>query len=191
MTALHLASASPRRRELLLALGLEFTSAGVNIDESRLHGETVQSMVVRLAREKAAAAAASSNTIVIGADTMVVQGSEVFGKPSDKDSALRMLQRLSNRAHQVLTGVAVRSNGRVETAICVTDVKFREIGRDEALQYWQSGEPADKAGAYAIQGLGGAFVASISGSYSGVVGLPIFETVALLRNAGLDPLRAH
>jgi septum formation protein len=141
-------------------------------------------MVLRLAKLKARAAQAAG-ALVIGADTMVVLGDEVFGKPRDQGDALGMLGRLSGRTHQVLTGVAVWDGSDMRAALSSTDVRFREIRPDEALAYWHSGEPADKAGAYAIQGRGGAFVEAIAGSYSGVVGLPVFETLELLQDAGL------
>ena len=188
MQILHLASQSPRRQQILAALGLQFTAAGVDVEERRLPGETPESMVRRLAQAKAEAATADPRTVVIGADTAVVLGDEVFGKPIDCDDCLRILAALSGRVHQVMTGVAVSSENGVQTTVSVTDVAFREIRPDEALAYWQSGEPRDKAGAYAIQGKGGVFVESISGSYSGVVGLPVFETAELLRDAGLRVL---
>jgi len=125
---------------------------------------------------------------VIGADTLVVLEDIVFGKPKDRDECLEMLASLSGRTHCVLTGVAVLASGKIQTVVSITEVKFREISPDEALAYWHSGEPCDKAGAYAIQGRGGIFVEAISGSYSGVVGLPVFETSQLLRNAGLRVL---
>jgi septum formation protein len=185
---LHLASASPRRQALLAALGLRFTAAGVDVDESRRPGESPAAMVLRLAAAKAQAAGAATGTVVIGADTAVVLGDEVFGKPAGQGEAEAMLASLSGRTHQVLTGIAVRSRGGVETALSTSDVRFRDIGPDEATAYWHSGEPADKAGAYAIQGRGGVFVAAMAGSYSGVVGLPVYETAVLLRNAGIDVL---
>lgn len=188
---LHLASASPRRREILAALGLSFTAAGVDLDERRLDGEAPAAMVLRLAAAKAIAAAADPATVVIAADTAVVLGDDVFGKPCTRDEALAMLQALSGRTHQVMTGVALRSAAGTATALSTTDVRFREIGPDEALAYWQSGEPGDKAGAYAIQGRGGVFVEAIDGSYSGVVGLPVFESVGLLRAAGIDVLQVN
>lgn len=167
-------------------MGLEFTSAGVDIEERQQPGETADIMVVRLAVEKAAAVAAEPGTVVLGADTAVVLDGEVFGKPAGQAEALHMLARLSGRCHQVMTGVAVRAGDATQSALSVTEVTFREIGPDEALDYWQSGEPRGKAGAYAIQGLGGAFVESIAGSYTGVVGLPIYETAELLRSAGIE-----
>ena len=185
---LHLASSSPRRHEILKALGLSFTAAGVDVDERRQPGEAPQAMVLRLATVKACAASADS-AVIIGADTAVVLDDLVFGKPRNEADALVMLGQLSGRWHQVMTGVAVLAGDALQTALSVTDVRFREIYPDEAKSYWQSGEPRDKAGAYAIQGLGGAFVESISGSYSGVVGLPAFETAKMLKNAGLEVLK--
>lgn len=187
--ALYLASASPRRREILTALGLVFSWGGVALEERRHDGETADAMVLRLAGAKAlAAAAAGAGPVVIGADTAVVLGNRVFGKPSGPDDALAMLDALSGRTHRVVTGVAVRSQRGLRTALSATDVRFREIRPDEALVYWQSGESRDKAGAYAIQGRGGVFVEAIRGSYSGVVGLPVFETARLLQATGLDVL---
>ncbi len=186
---LHLASSSPRRHEILTALGLTFTAAGVDVDEQPLPAEAPDAMVLRLAVLKARSAQADSR-IVLGADTAVVLGDLVFGKPRDEADALAMLAQLSGRQHQVMTGVAVLTGEEQQTVLSTTDVRFREIRPDEARSYWQSGEPRDKAGAYAIQGLGGAFVESINGSYSGVVGLPAFETAQLLQNAGLDVLKS-
>ena len=145
-------------------------------------------MVLRLAALKAGAIDVDAGDLVIGADTAVVIDDVALGKPRDRDDAIAMLTTLSGRTHAVLTGVALRGPDGVRTALSSTDVRFREISRDEALRYWQSGEPRDKAGAYAIQGIGGVFVEAIAGSYSGVVGLPVFETVELLREAGLDVL---
>lgn len=186
---LHLASASPRRREILEALGLVFTFAGVDLDETPRRGEAADAMVLRLATEKALAAAGEGDDrVILGADTVVILGDRILGKPRSADDALQMLAELSGRTHDVLTGVALCHGGRVDTAISRSSVRFREIPGDEAARYWQSGEPRDKAGAYAIQGLGGVFVESLRGSYSGVVGLPVFETAQLLRDAGIEIL---
>ena len=181
---LHLASASPRRREILATLGLSFTHGGSDVDESRLADESVEAMVVRLARDKALAATAELP--VLGADTVVVLGDRVFGKPASEADAMDMLAALSGQSHRVLTGIALSYNGEAWTGMSATTVRFRDIGPDEARRYWHSGEPAGKAGAYAIQGLGGVFAESIEGSYSGVVGLPVFETARLLRNVGIE-----
>jgi len=185
---LILASASPRRRDILRALGAEFVVRPAEIDESRGPDEAPEAMVLRLAGAKAAAVAASGGAVVLSADTAVVLDDEVFGKPAGERDALAMLARLSGRVHLVYSGVAVRAGGRVLQAVSRTDVRFRDIAPAEARRYWRTGEPAGKAGAYAIQGFGALFVASIMGSYSGVVGLPVFETAALLRDAGIDLL---
>lgn len=185
---LHLASQSTRRQDILRSLGLSFTACGVDLDEQRLENERPEDMVLRLSRDKAIAANVDSSQIVVAADTVVALEEVVFGKPRDRDECLAMLASLSARTHRVLTGVAVWASGEIRTAMSITEVKFREIGPDEALAYWHSGEPCDKAGAYAIQGRGGVFVEAISGSYSGVVGLPVYETSQLLRDAGLRVL---
>lgn len=185
---LILSSSSPRRREILTSMGLEFTVRRVDVDEQPAANEAASDMVLRLAVAKATALPAVANEIVIGADTAVVLEAAIFGKPQDEADALRMLAALSGQAHKVMTGVAVATAAAVETALSVTDVRFREIDPDEARRYWHSGEPRDKAGAYAIQGRGAAFVEAIMGSYTGVVGLPAFETARLLRRAGLDTL---
>ena len=183
---LHLASSSPRRRQILEALGLEFTAAGADVDETPVAGEPAEVMVLRLAEAKARAGGGDAATVVIGADTAVVLDGAVFGKPRNRADALAMLAALSGHRHRVLTGVAVKSPEGITSVLSTSEVEFREIDPDEARAYWQSGEPADKAGAYAVQGLGGAFVSSIAGSYSGIVGLPVFETTALLKRAGID-----
>jgi septum formation protein len=183
---LHLASTSPRRREILATLGIEFDVILVETDESPLEGEKADEMVLRLARAKADAA--THGDFVLAADTVVVLGDRVLGKPRDADDAVEMLLALSGRTHAVMTGVALKTPAGTTAVLSTTDVQFRQIERDEAYRYWQSGEPADKAGAYGIQGLGGMFVKNIEGSYSGVMGLPVFETVELLVSAGLDVL---
>ncbi len=186
-TDIHLASSSPRRREILAAMGIRFTAAGVDIDETRYDGEPVTDMVVRLAVAKVGAARATvdRSVPVLGADTAVALDDYVLGKPESEGEAVEMLTSLSGRAHKVLTGVALDYAGEITSVTSVTEVRFREIRHDEASAYWQSGEPRDKAGAYAVQGIGGIFVEYISGSYSGVVGLPVFETAKLLSKAGL------
>ena len=147
-------------------------------------------MVLRLAAEKAAAARSSQSIPVLAADTAVVVDDAVFGKPRDRDDALNMLARLSGRSHQVMTGVALHWDQGEQVVLSVSEVTFREIGPDEALAYWQSGEPRGKAGAYAIQGLGGVFVEAVRGSYSGVVGLPVFELAQLLAAANIDIIKS-
>ena len=186
--ALVLASASPRRSEILSALGVDFIVQAADVDERPLSGERAADMVLRLATDKALSVASMmlQPCCVLGADTAVLIDDEIFGKPEDERDGIAMLMRLSGRTHTVLTGVAVAVPGACSGAVSSTEVCFRDISADEARRYWQSGEPRGKAGGYAIQGLGGLFVASISGSYTGVVGLPVFETSKLLREAGLD-----
>jgi len=191
ISELLLASTSPRRREILSALRLNFGVCHVDIDETPLPGELAEAMVLRLAAAKVEAADKGSTTLVLGADTAVVVEDQILGKPVDEADCLAMLELLSDRAHRVVTGVALHAAGGTTTTVSTTDVYFREISRDEALAYWHSGEPCDKAGAYAIQGLGGAFVTRIDGSYSGVVGLPVFETLQLLSAAGLTVLASE
>lgn len=187
---LHLASSSPRRRDILAALGIEHSWQGVDIDERPLPGEQPGSLVLRLALAKAREARRlrPDDGVILGADTVVVLGDKIFGKAASKEEALAMLSSLSGRRHAVFTGVAVTTLKRELTAVSETAVRMRRIEPEEALRYWQSGEPAGKAGAYAIQGLGGVFVESLSGSWSGVVGLPVFETAALLEQAGIEVL---
>jgi septum formation protein len=183
---LYLASTSPRRREILQSLGIEFEVALVETDERPLEGESAEDLVLRLAIAKAEAATGAE--YVMGSDTVVVLDERVLGKPLDADDAVEMLLTLSGRSHSVLTGVALKTPNGTRVVLSKTDVWFREIDRDEAIRYWHSGEPADKAGSYGIQGLGGMFVEAIKGSYSGVMGLPVFETVELLKSAGIEVL---
>lgn len=183
---LKLASTSPRRRQILATLGIDFDVIHVDTDESRIDGESVPQMVLRLAAAKAEAA--TEGEFVLGADTVVVLDERVLGKPRDAEDAVEMLLALSGRTHRVMTGVALKTPAGTDTVLSTTLVQFRKIGRDEAHRYWQSGEPSDKAGAYGIQGIGGMFVKTIDGSYSGVMGLPVFETVELLMSAGMDVL---
>ena len=185
---LHLASGSPRRREILSALGLAFTYGGADVDEKRRDAEPAADMVRRLAIAKAQAVLPREG-IVLAADTAVTLSGRVFGKPTSQTDALDMLMALSGRTHSVVTGIAVAAAGSVETAVACSEVLFRDIDPAEAAVYWQSGEPQDKAGGYAIQGLGGLFVRELRGSYSGVVGLPVFETAQLLKQAGIDVMR--
>jgi len=178
---LYLASTSPRRRELLLQLGLEFSVLRVDVDESRKAGETPAAYVARLAEEKARAGLGLIDEgVVIAADTTVVLDDAVLGKPASADEAFAMWAQLSGREHRVLTGVAVADRQRMQVDVVTTTVRFREIAPEEMQAYWAGGEPADKAGGYAIQGRGAVFVSSIDGSYSNVVGLPLAETAALL-----------
>jgi septum formation protein len=188
---LHLASASPRRREILRAMGVQHTYAGVDIDETPQTQETPDQLVLRLALAKARASRARhrGHPVILGADTVVSLDGQLFGKPASQQEALGMLSSLSGRVHTVLTAVAVIAAEREMSAVAVSSVRFREIEPQEALAYWQTGEPVGKAGAYAIQGKGGIFVESISGSFSCIVGLPVFETARLLQSAGIRILR--
>lgn len=183
-----LASASPRRRELLQQLGVPHEVLAVDIDETPLPGETAQQLVVRLALAKAREGLRRSGGAhpVLGSDTAVVVDDAVFGKPADRDDALAMLAALSGRTHQVLTAVALVADGSVSEALSRTDVTMRSIAPAEAAAYWGTGEPQGKAGGYAIQGRGAMFIEHISGSYSGVMGLPLHETAQLLRTLRTD-----
>ncbi len=192
MTSLYLASTSPRRRELLQQLGLSFSVLKIDVDETRLAGETPEQYVQRLAGEKARAGLAlcAPGSVVIAADTTVALGEMELGKPGSEAEALAMWAQLSGREHRVLTGVAVaRGNevaAQVVAQVVTTAVHFRDIAEAEMRAYWASGEPADKAGGYAIQGRGAVFVTGIKGSYSNVVGLPLAETAALLAPFGIS-----
>lgn len=184
--ALWLASRSPRRAALLETLGVAFAVLDVEVDETPFPGEIPGDYVVRLARAKASAGRASavSPAPVLAADTSVVLNGEILGKPANPDDARRMLRRLSGGWHEVQTGVAL-AHAALVTVRVSTRVQFRALTETEIDCYVASGEPADKAGAYGIQGLGGALVARIEGSYPNVVGLPLAETLALLRAAGV------
>ena len=188
---LYLASQSPRRRELLRQLGVEFSILDVDVPEHREPGEPPEDYVSRVAREKAAAGlwqvTAIPQAVVIGADTEVVLGDEVFGKPADAAHATAMLRRLSGRSHQAISAVWCVSAGREERALSVSEVAFAPLSESAIAAYVASGEPIGRAGAYAIQGRAAAFISRLSGSYSGVMGLPLFETVELLRRFGIGP----
>lgn len=180
---LTLASQSPRRRELLAGLGLSLEVRPARTDETPRAGEAPRDYVGRVAREKARAV---RGTVVLAADTTVALGGDIFGKPEDDGDAARMLRALAGRSHEVLTGVCVRSAASGEREVVVaTEVAFAPLSDDEIAWYIATGEPRDKAGAYAIQGVAGAFVSAVRGSVSNVIGLPLAETLALLRAAGL------
>lgn len=189
---IYLASRSPRRRELLTQIGVHHTVLDIDVDETPLANEAPAEYVIRMALEKARAGQSSldgdNRLPVLAADTAVVVGQRILGKPGDRKEALEMLQLLSSTRHRVLTGIALKG-AREWTRLSVSQVQFRHIPPEEALAYWHSGEPADKAGGYAIQGQGALFVSSLEGSFSGVMGLPLFETGELLRQAGIDPLK--
>ncbi|MGL5430822.1 MAG: Maf family protein [Vibrio sp.] len=180
---LVLASASPRRRELLAQIGYQFEIVQPDVEEIRSAAESPAQYVERLSREKALAGAAlvaAADTLVIGADTIVVKDHQVLEKPRDFADAQRMLRLLSGSQHQVLTAVSVTQGGITHSVVVTTDVWFKTLSEPEIQAYWQSGEPCDKAGSYGIQGLGGRFVTRIEGNYYAVVGLPLYETDQLL-----------
>jgi len=183
-----LASRSPRRAALLRLLGVDYDLVDIDIDERRLGAETPADYVQRVALAKAAWAQAGGNErrIVLAADTCVSVEQDIFGKPLDFADARRMLRRLGGGWHTVHTAVVVKGvDGPPQTAVVATRVEFIALDDATIAAYWASGEPADKAGAYGIQGLGGALVRRIEGSYSAVVGLPLAETAALLASAGV------
>ncbi len=186
---LYLASQSPRRRQLLEQIGADFSVLDVDVPEQRAQGESPQDYVSRVARDKARAGLTSldhanqnqaSDAIVLGADTEVVLDDEVFGKPQDADDAAAMLRRLSGRTHAVISVVWLASAAREECAVCISQVRFAPLDESTVATYVATGEPFGKAGAYAIQGRGAALVEHLQGSYSGVMGLPVFETARLL-----------
>jgi septum formation protein len=187
---LYLASASPRRRELLAQLGLTVLSLPQEINESMATGEASESYVERMALEKVQSALRDpeygQDLPVLAADTIVVCDGMVLGKPANLEDAMGMLGSLAGRQHQVFTAVAVATQQACRQILVGTKVSFRALTRDEMLAYWYSGEPCDKAGAYAIQGLGAMFVSRLEGSYSAVVGLPLFETMQLLAYFGIS-----
>lgn len=186
---LQLASKSPRRRELLARLGLDFGVLEVDVTEQRAPGESPEDYVARVAREKAGAGllrvVAVPAAVVLGSDTEVVLDDEVFGKPADAAEAGAMLRRLSGRTHRVLTAVSLVSAGREARALVASEVTFAALSDADIEDYVASGEPMGRAGAYAIQGGAERFIQRLSGSYSGVMGLPLHETASLLRGFGI------
>jgi septum formation protein len=190
---IFLASGSPRRRDLLQQIGVSFQVIGVELDETARADEAAPAYVSRLAEAKAAAGWQRSrelgNAPVLAADTAVVLDGRILGKPGDMKDAIAMLLELSGRTHEVLTAVAVRSAAGTQLKISRSMVAFRSIDAAEARAYWATGEPQDKAGAYAIQGFAAVFIADLKGSYSGVMGLPLFETAQLLEAAGIGRWR--
>jgi septum formation protein len=185
---IYLASASPRRSALLDQIAVAHRVQPVDVDETALAAEPAGEYVRRLAVLKAETLwqklAAPLRQPVLGADTAVVLDNEILGKPRDEQDCLRMLGLLSERTHQVFTAVALRASGGCESRVNVSDVTFRKLSDDEIRRYWRTGEPADKAGAYAVQGRAALFIERIAGSYSGIMGLPLFETGELLAAIG-------
>jgi len=187
-----LASASPRRQELLQQIGVSYQVQAIDIDESPNYLENPQDYVHRMAAEKSLACAAKlpKENFILAGDTSVVIENQILGKPLDLQDAEAMLSQLSGKTHQVMTAISLRHSGKNEEhkhsqILSITEVCFRKITIEEIRAYWQTGEPQGKAGAYAIQGLASIFVASIKGSYSGVMGLPLFETAKLLSKQGI------
>jgi septum formation protein len=183
---LRLASASPRRRQLLDLIGVPHVVTPADIDETPRPAEPADEYVRRLAREKAEAVCRLHGDLpVLAADTTVVVDGEILGKPDSEAEAQVMLAKLSDRDHRVHTGVALWAAGTIAVALSTSTVRFAKLTPRDIHAYWASGEPQGKAGAYAIQGLGAVFVRDLAGSYTGVMGLPLFETAELLRNAGI------
>lgn len=194
MSTLILASASPRRRELLVQVGLAHRVQPVDIDESWRAGESLHEYVARLARQKARACATSlevgsSDCVILAADTAGEIAGERLIKPRDYAHARQMLSAMSGKAHTVATGICVYQprTGRIRSRVVSSLIHFIALTDEDIAQYWASGEPCDKAGAYAIQGRAACWVSRIEGSYSGIVGLPLAETVMMLRDAGIAP----
>jgi septum formation protein len=185
---LRLASASPRRRQLLDLIGVPHVVTPADIDETPRPGERADHYVMRLAREKAGAIWQGQRDLpVLGADTTVVVDDQILGKPESESDCVAMLRKLSGRVHVVHTGIALRApDGAEFMGISSTQVQFAHLEAGQIHAYWASGEPQGKAGAYAIQGLGAVFVSNISGSYTGVMGLPLYETSEMLRAAGIS-----
>ena len=188
-----LASNSPRRSALLRQIGVAHRIVPPRIDEQRLAGESAPACVCRLAEQKARQVQRMSAATepVLGADTVVVLDEQMLGKPADRAAGLQMLERLSGRTHEVLSAVAVVVGAAFHSALSRTEVRFRALTAAEREAYWDSGEPCDKAGGYGIQGLGAVFVAELRGSYSGVMGLPLFETASLLGRLGIAVLPGY
>lgn len=188
---IYLASASPRRRELLRQIGVAYRLLPVAVDETPLPDEPPPGYVARLAQAKARAGVAAipvrrQARPVLGADTAVVVDGAILGKPRDRDEGLAMLALLSGREHAVLSAVSLATPRRHAVKVQESRVRFRDLSPAERAAYWASGEPADKAGGYGIQGRAAAFIAELRGSYSGVMGLPLFETAELLREFGFS-----
>ena len=188
---IYLASRSPRRAELLRQIGVEFEVRSVNLDESRSAGEDPDDYVRRLAAEKAMAVRlelsdTDGGAWILAADTTISLEGDIIGKPADRRDCRRILEKLSARQHEVLTAVALSTPRGMEVRLNRNRVRFRCLTKEEIASYCALGEPMDKAGAYAIQGIAAVFIEFLEGSYSGVMGLPLFETAQLLREAGLE-----
>jgi len=190
VTEIILASASPRRVELLQQIGVKFTQQVADIDETHQSGETARAFVARMAEEKANKVfqLSSKECPVLGSDTVIVVDEHILGKPDGYSQACEMLRMLSGRQHQVMTAVTLVNNGKHETLVNSSDVEFMLLDQAIIDAYWQTGESVGKAGAYAIQGVAGQFIKQIRGSYSSIMGLPLYETRLLLQKAGIPVL---
>jgi septum formation protein len=188
--AVVLASASPRRAQLLDQIGIRFTVIPADIDESVRPGESPADYVQRMATEKSAAVA-TPDVVTLSADTVVVKDDRILGKPADQTEAVDMLCALSDSWHEVMTCIVASDGRERQSRLVTTRVCFESISEAQAIDYWRTGEPADKAGGYGIQGIGGIFACKIEGSYSAVVGLPLAETERLLKLFGVDTWRCR
>ena len=192
MVDLILASASPRRAELLDQINVSYRSQAVDIDESCLANESAETLVQRLAKEKAEAivfANGEAQIPVLGSDTLGLLKGQLLVKPKDYNHAHQMLSKMSGNTHEILSAVAILHQGKTTIRLNRNRVFFRPINDAEIKAYWDTGEPQDKAGAYAVQGLGATFIKRIEGSYSGIMGLPLFETCELLSKVGINILK--
>jgi nucleoside triphosphate pyrophosphatase len=184
-----LASASPRRRELLDQIQVSYNVLPVNIDESHHAGESAEQFVTRLALEKARAGYKLSPQLPsLGSDTIVIFKQQILGKPENRQQGLEMLSLLAGKVHQVMTAVAVCYGDTVHCRVSQSEVEFTQLNWQQIEAYWETGEATDKAGGYGIQGIAGQFIKKITGSYSGIMGLPLFETTELLKLAGIKVL---
>ena len=190
MFDIYLASQSPRRAELLTQIGVRFKQCSVDVDESVLQSESPKGYITRVTRLKLVAACAKlgSDKPVLVADTSVILGDVIMGKPTSFEQSAKMLKQLSNVWHEVYTMVAVGYENQIYQTLQISRVKFRPISSEEMQAYWDSGEPQDKAGSYGIQGLGSVFIERIEGSYTGIMGLPHFEAAKLLEKCGIKIL---
>jgi len=190
---IYLASVSPRRRELLEQIGVSYQLVSVDVDETPQATESAENYVSRLALEKARAGwqlcAEDNKKPVLGADTALVIDNEILGKPVDQEHAINMLMRLSGRVHRVLTGIGLVTADSEQVAVSTSFVTFRELSKAECEAYWHTGEPIGKAGSYAVQGQAAIFISKLEGSYSGVMGLPLYETAELLQNVKVNVLK--
>ncbi|WP_299872436.1 nucleoside triphosphate pyrophosphatase [uncultured Cocleimonas sp.] len=190
MSQIILASASPRRAELLDQVCITYDIQSVDIDESIKPNESAEDLVQRLAIEKSQAVT-NTDKPVLGSDTLGLINDHILVKPTDLDHSIKMLSDMSGNWHEILSAVAISYNGNTHVKLNRNRVLFREISQDEMIRYWKTGEPQDKAGSYAIQGIAAMFIQRIEGSYSGIMGLPLFETMQLLNDLGISNLETN